>query len=241
MYQFDGRIRFSEVDSEGKLSMASLLNYFQDCSTFQSEDLGVGVEYLKEQHIVWVLSSWQIVVERYPRLGDRVKIGTIPYEFKAFMGFRNFFMTNQEGQYLAKANSLWSLLDTTAGKPTMPLESIKNSYLLGERLPMDYAPRKIAVPHGGENREPIVVKRHHLDTNHHVNNGQYVDMAMEFLPGDFVIGQMRAEYKKQAFLNDILYPYVSVNPDQYVISLTNAEGKPYVIVEFLRKEREEAC
>ena len=64
MYTFDSRIRYSETDSEGKLTMASLINYFQDCSTFQSEDLGVGLEYFRENHMVWVLSSWQIVGER---------------------------------------------------------------------------------------------------------------------------------------------------------------------------------
>ena len=42
MYTFDSRIRYSETDSEGKLTMASIINYFQDCSTFQSEDLGLG-------------------------------------------------------------------------------------------------------------------------------------------------------------------------------------------------------
>ena len=72
MYQFNGRIRYSEVDSEGKLSLESLLDYFQDCSTFHSEDLGLGVEYLKEKHMAWVLSAWQIVVERYPKLCERV-------------------------------------------------------------------------------------------------------------------------------------------------------------------------
>ena len=66
MYTFDSRIRYSETDSEGKLTMASIINYFQDCSTFQSEDLGLGVAKLRQMHLVWVLSSWQIVVERYP-------------------------------------------------------------------------------------------------------------------------------------------------------------------------------
>ena len=47
MYTFDSRVRYSETDSGGKLTMASLINYFQDCSTFQAEELGVGVEYLR--------------------------------------------------------------------------------------------------------------------------------------------------------------------------------------------------
>lgn len=237
MYLFDGRIRFTEVDSEGKLSLNALLNYFQDCSTFHSEDLGIGVDYLKENHLVWVMSSWQIVVERYPRLCEQVRIGTLPYEFKGFLGMRNFAMITTQGEYLAKANSLWSLLNTDTGKPTLPTEVMREKYVLEERLPMDYAPRKIVVPKSGESREVIVVKKHHLDTNHHVNNGQYVDMALEFLPDGFVITQMRAEYKKQAFLDDVLYPYVAVEENRYIISLTDAEGKPYVIVEFSGVEK----
>ena len=42
MYEFEGRIRYSECDDTGRLSIFSLVNYFQDCSTFQSEELGHG-------------------------------------------------------------------------------------------------------------------------------------------------------------------------------------------------------
>ena len=41
-YQWKQRIRYSEVDGERKLTIPNLVNYFQDCSTFQSEELGVG-------------------------------------------------------------------------------------------------------------------------------------------------------------------------------------------------------
>ncbi len=234
MYLFDGRIRFSEVDSDGKLTLRALLNYFQDCSTFQSEDLGVGTGYLKERHLAWVLSSWQIVVERFPRLCERVRTGTLPYELKGFVGMRNFAMLTPGGEYLAKANSFWCLLDMDTGRPAPLTEAMREGYVLEEKLPMDYAPRKIPVPEGGEGREPIVVKKHHLDTNRHVNNGQYVDMALAFLPEGFTVSQMRAEYRKQAFLDDVLHPRVAAENDRYVVSLADAEGQPYVIVEFSR-------
>lgn len=229
---FDARIRYSEIGSDGKLTLASLLNYFQDCSTFHSEDLGLGVDYLARHHLVWVLCSWQIVVDRYPGLGERVKVGTAPYEFKGFLGSRNFVMTTEDGEYLARANSLWSLLNTDTWKPAMPTGEMLEGYVLSERLEMDYAPRRIAVPEGGGEREAIVVKKHHLDTNNHVNNGRYVDMAMEFLPADFSIGQMRAEYKKQALLEDVLRPYVAGENRRLVVALNDETGKPYVIVEF---------
>jgi acyl-ACP thioesterase len=234
MYTFDGRIRFSEVDSEGRLTMSSLINYFQDCSTFQSEDLGIGVNYLKEQHRVWVLSSWQIIVEKYPMLCEHVITGTKPYDFKGFFGYRNFSMTDMEGGYYAKAASLWTLLDTDTWKPAMPSQIMYDKYAIEDKLDMEYAPRKIAVPAGGTQYEPIIVKKHNIDTNNHVNNGQYVDMAQELLPKDFVVRQMRAEYKKQAFLDDVLHPYVVEEGGRYVISMNDEQGKPYVVVEFVQ-------
>lgn len=236
MYTFESRIRYSETDSEGKLTMASLLNYFQDASTFQSEELGMGVEYLRTQHLVWVLSSWQIVVERYPKLCEKVIIGTLPYDMRGFLGYRNFAMLTEDGEYLAKANSLWSLLNTDTGKPSRVNDMIMQRYPLEEKLSMEYAPRKIEMPVGGTVMEPVVVKKHHLDTNHHVNNGQFVDMAMEYLPESFAVGQLRAEYKKQAFLNDVLLPYVVTEGDRIFVSLTDENSSPYVVVEFLRKE-----
>lgn len=236
MYTFDARIRYSETDSEGKLTLASLLNYFQDASTFHSEDLGLGVKYTQERNLAWVLSSWQIVVERYPRLCEEVVVGTHPYEFKAFTGSRNFAMFTKDGEFIAKANSLWSLLNTDTMKPALPTAEMLEKYVLEEKLSMDYAPRKITVPEGGVTEEEIVVKQHHIDTNHHVNNGQFVSMAMVYLPECFEIYQMRAEYKMQAFLNDVLFPYVAKVNDGYVIVLRNQDGKPYVIVEFLGKE-----
>lgn len=232
MYTFDSRIRYSETDSEGKLTMASLINYFQDCSTFQSEDLGLGMGYLRERHLVWVLSAWQIVVERYPALCEKVTIGTRPYSLKGFLGYRNFYMLDEKGEYIAKANSLWSLLDVDTAHPTTVPEDMMRGYRLGEKLEMDYAPRKIAVPSDGVVKEPLTVKKHHLDTNHHVNNQQFIDMAMEYLPECFTVSQVRAEYKKQAFLDDVLIPRVVGGEERIFVALEDEAGKAYATVEF---------
>ena len=46
MYTFDGRIRYSEVDRSRKLTAEKMIDYFQDCTSFQSEDLGIGLDYM---------------------------------------------------------------------------------------------------------------------------------------------------------------------------------------------------
>ena len=111
MYCFESRVRFSETDKERKLTLEAIVDYFQDCSTFQTEDLGVGFSYLLPKNLTWILSYWHIVVEESPDLGENVLIGTLPYEFRGFFGKRNFFM-EKEGRRIVKADSLWTLLDT---------------------------------------------------------------------------------------------------------------------------------
>ena len=44
-YSFQSRVRFSEIDHTEKITLPGIINYFQDCSTFQSESLGLGVDY----------------------------------------------------------------------------------------------------------------------------------------------------------------------------------------------------
>ena len=64
MYEFDSRVRYSEVDHHGTMTVPALINYFQDCSTFQSEDLGIGTTVLKEEKRAWLLSYWQVILNR---------------------------------------------------------------------------------------------------------------------------------------------------------------------------------
>lgn len=231
MYVFDARIRYSEADCENKLTLGGLLNYFQDCSTFQSEDLGLGVKYLMELGQVWALSSWQIDVERYPEIGERVKVGTLPYDFKGFIGFRNFWMEDEEGKRIAAANSVWTLLDLKSGKPVRPSQEMIEGYRIEPKIEMEYLPRKIAIPEGGEAGTELVITRHYLDTNYHVNNGQYVKIAMDYPEEDFEVRRLRAEYKKQAYLGDVFCPVVYRKEGSCVISLNDRKGEPYAVVE----------
>lgn len=237
MYQFSSRVRYSETDEQGRLSVTGILNYLQDCSTFQSEDIGLGIEYLKKTGHAWWLSSWQIVIDRYPVLGEKIIISTWPYEFKGIYGYRNFTIQDASGSYLVRANSIWFFYDLRAGRPSrIHLEDVERYGTGEERLIMDYAPRRIEVPEVYEQRKPIQVMKHHLDTNHHVNNAQYVEIVREFLPEKFQIGEMRVEYKKAAVLGDVMYPRIGRIPEGYVTSLCDGEGKPHAVI-WLREKK----
>ena len=236
-YSFNSRVRYSETGEDGRLTLPGVLNYFQDCCTFHAESIGLGGEVLKARNRAWVLSSWQVVVDEYAKMGTEIKITTVPYEFKGFMGMRNFIIEDAEGKKLAWANSNWTHLDISTGLPARLTPADTDNYVLGEKMEMDYAPRKIKLPENMIAQEAFTVQKHHLDTNHHVNNCQYVQMAMDYLPENYKIYQMRAEYKQQARLNDQICPGKAEADGVTKILLNDRNNKPYAVVEFMEKRK----
>ena len=235
MYTWNSRVRFSEIGEDKRLTLDGILNYFQDSSTFHSEDIGNGMEVVEGLKRVWVLSSWQIVVNEYPKIAERIKLGTWPYDFNRFFGGRNFIMYGEDGRVLAYANSLWTYLNSENGRPVRVEEEVVSKYQLEPKYDMKYADRKITLPEEMEEKESFPAEIYHLDTNHHVNNGQYVKMAGAYLPKGFEIAQMRAEYKKSALLGDMIYPKVAVEADKVVVSLDDEAGNAFTVVEFLKR------
>lgn len=235
MYKFHTRVRYSELDEYGTLSVGSLVDLLQDTSTFQSTDLNVGVEYLHQKHMAWMVSFWQIVIERMPQFPEEIDVVTAPYKFTPAMGYRNFSIW-KDGTPLVKANSLWVLVDLETGRPVrIPEEEMRPYSPVEEPLEMEYAPRKVAVPENLTAGEPLTVSRHHLDTNLHVNNGQYVKIALEQLPEQLEVSELRIEYRRQAVLGDVMIPYVGEDEERYVVVLNNEEGTPYAVAAFYKK------
>lgn len=234
MYYINKRVGFSEVGPDYLAKLTSILDYYQDICIAQSEELGVGAKALTDRGIGWVLSSWQVVVNRYPELHEEIIIGTAPYDFKGFLGSRNFIMKTPDGEILSVANSIWSFIDIEKLTLTRIPEDVSAVYEKHEKLEMDYAPRKIRLPENMIQCEPITALYHNLDSNNHVNNAQYISMAEDLIPEGRRTGQMRAEYRVSAKAGNLIVPYVHTDEETGIItvSLANEEGAPYAIVEF---------
>ena len=125
------------------------------------------------------------------------------------------------------------------GKPAKPTPEMLEKYVLEPRMEMEYAPRKIRIPEGLREGEPVTVRAHHLDVNHHVNNGQFVRIAMDSLGSSFQVRQLRAEYKKQVMLGEVLIPCTAALEDgKSVVVLKDDKGVVCCAVELCEAERE---
>ena len=100
---------------------------------------------------------------------------------------------------------------------------------------MNYKDRRIILPkEGGKAFAPIQIMRADIDYNRHVNNANYIRMAMELLPEDYIIKDLRVEYRVAAKLGDVLIPTVFEIENGSIIELAIG-SEASALVEFTSK------
>ena len=238
MYTYNTKVGFSQVDTDRLMRIDAMTALFQDVTCFQGEDIGNGFALLEPRQQAWILNSWQIEVKRFPAFNECITVGTFPTSFKGFIGNRNFVIKDADGEIIVMANSIWTFMDMAKMRPARVDEEFISKYTLEEPLPMDYSARKILLPDTAEasdwavaEKEAVKVQEYHLDSNMHVNNGQYVQIASAYLPGDIRFNRMRVEYRNQARLGDVMVPVVYTKENTCMVALCDTENKPYAVIE----------
>ena len=239
MYTLESRVRYSECDEHGNLALVSLINYLQDCTTFHSEEIARGVDYMKQRGIAWLIAAWQIEIRRLPRFCEQIRVSTWCHTMARTLATRNFVISDLEGHELVRADSLWFVFDFAAKRPIR----VPNDQLvyLSDEEPLDMPPTKRRLPVEGEGHptSPIVVSEVHLDTNGHVNNAQYLNMAVSALSelaGDegirttADIGRICVQYKRQARAGDTIVPSVHGQAGHRTIVLGDDTQDPFAVV-----------
>ena len=77
------------------------------------------------------------------------------------------------------------------------------------------------------------MKEHHLDTNRHVNNAQYISMAIDALRSQGQIVDARrifVQYKRMALLGDTIVPRVHEQDGSWVVDLADEKGDTFAVV-----------
>ena len=239
MYTLESRVRYSECDEHGNLSLLSLINYLQDCTTFHSEEVGRGVSYTAERGQAWLIAAWQIEIARLPHFCDRISVDTWCHAMGRTLARRNFVIRDEAGEQLVRADSLWFVYDFARQRPVR-ITPEQHVYLSYEE-PLDMPPTERRLPVEGDYQvaPQIVVSEMHLDTNRHVNNAQYLGMAVNALAAlsddkngiqTTDIERICVQYKRQALLGDVIEPRVHRDGRICTVDLTDPTGDTFSVV-----------
>ena len=240
MYSFTSHVRYSEVDENWRLTIPALIDYLQDCSTFQSDLLGMGPEHIASTKLAWMLSAWKIEIRELPRFNDEIVVSTWATGFKGLRASRNFTVRRAgdatDAGPIVRADSSWFMFDSNKGRPVRTPENESAPYLADAEkdapLDMPAIPHVVRIEDEGEPLVPVQVTAAHLDTNHHVNNAQYVAIALEALGERMPAAPLTLDvhYSQAAKLGDVIYPHLHEQDGALTVTLDNADGKHYAIV-----------
>ncbi len=234
MFQFKSKVRYSEIDQKGNLNIVSLINYLQDCAAFHSESIGHGLYQLNDNSQGWYITSWQLKIHSLPGYASNITISTWPYDMKGMIAKRNFIVENEAKERLVSADSIWVLMNIEKGHPERIPDEAISAYNIEPPLSEEWKGRRIALFEKDSFFEAgkLTVEPVHLDTNHHMNNAYYVEIARDVLPKDKKIFGIRVEYKQPAVLGDTICVRMSEKDLCYQVLLENPEGKLFSAVEF---------
>jgi len=162
-----------------------------------------------------------VEIIRVPEYKENLTVTTSVYGMKPMFGFRNTFIYDSEGKPCYRTWSMGAFVDKSAGKLKRVDDVTIASMTLDPQLEMNYKDRRIMLPkEGGDVLDSIKVLRADIDYNKHMNNANFVRMAMELLPENFKIQGLRVEYRVAAKLGDVLIPTIYKIEGGFIISLS---------------------
>ncbi|QAT41965.1 acyl-[acyl-carrier-protein] thioesterase [Aminipila luticellarii] len=235
MYTYNDRIKISETDKRRNWTLPAIVDAMQNCVMFQLEDLGVGLDFFDEQNKVLVVAGWQVKIFKLPKLFDKITVGTQVYGYKAATGLRHCMIWNDAGELVIASHSIGVFVDPQTGRPIKTSPEEWQKYDVNPDTPCSsilFQDRRISLPQHFEIAEEFDVNIHHLDVNNHMNNGQYVRIAYNYLPEDFAVSEFRVEYKRQATLGDRILVKLSRQEHIFCVVLCDPENIPFAVVEF---------
>ena len=230
MYSLKYKVTTSTCDSEGRLKLYSALQMMQDCSEMWIDSEPGVKEYFAAQNMAQLLASRQVEIIRVPEYKEELTVTTSVYGMKPMFGFRNTYIYDAEGKPCYKTWSMGAFVDKANGKLKRVDDATIASMTLEPQLEMNYGDRRIILPReGGEAQEPYKALRADIDYNKHMNNANYVRIAMELLPEGFEVKCLRVEYRVAAKLGDVLVPVVYNVEGRFIVAISVGDDVSAII------------
>lgn len=233
MYKLHHQLRFSDVDSAGYLSPAGAARLTQDCAMFQLNESGRFKDFFQRHQLGCFLVAKQMIFERMPRFNEQVTIETWISSCRNFYGQRNTILRDAEGNPCVICTETGAFVSRSTGKPFVVPAEESADVVSGEPYPMEYAPRRIAVPQDAEFEElertrvfPMM-----LDMNQHLNSTFGLELVMKHVTVPY--HQLRGEYRAQAELGaTLVVDRCMLSDGRCLLRLHNGAGTLFTVHEF---------
>ena len=235
IWQEETKLRLSDFDQYGHFRDEALLQMLESAGSHHSDYANDSVIAGSQTGIVWLLSEWRIKITRRPESTDTLHISTWARgKAPAAMIYRDFIVSDEQGQELIRAEATFVLLDTVNGRLTRITEELFRAYQPREQTVFDDKPGRLLAPEDPQAECRIALRRSDIDYNNHVHNTRYLDLAREALPEELLQKQfsgIRIVYSKAVTLKDEVTAQYTARDGVSTVAIL-ANGTASAVVEF---------
>lgn len=246
IFKKEYKINIFNVDSDHICKFSSLVDFLWDIVISQSDSLGETNEGFVHNQCIWVLLKYDITIYEYPKFKDTITVDTKVIGAKKFYGYRQNTIKNSEGKVIGEVFSTAILIDFENRRPMRISSEQGEVYGLNGELhevpPLDDIP-KIKKEDYLKN---YPVRYSDIDSNGHVNNVKYMEMAIDTLPrsilNEYKIFNIKVLFKKETTDGDTLHIASEVIEDENspittLHNITSNDGKLLSKLQFIWKKK----
>lgn len=234
--EYDFVIDYDFVDKNNKLTNKGFLKYLCDAGSKHSNEAGYGLNDFEKTHLVWLVLNWKIEIYRRPKTDEKIHLITWSSGAEKVCSYRDYKMFDEQNNLIAIATSKWALFDLVKGSLAKVTKEITDAYNTREDRVFDENNFKLVEPNSEVLNEYLYkIMRRDIDTNKHVHNTNYLDIANEVLPEDIYenvdFKHVEVMYKHQALLGDTLKVSYFKSEYEHIIVIKNStNGKLNCII-----------
>ena len=196
-------IGVQDCGNGGLIKNRAFLENMSDTATVHGNLVGETIEALAQKQLAWVITHWKLQVLSRVKYTDTITVRTWSRKYNPAFADRDYSVFDAQGKMIAKATSVWMILNTRRNFPQR----------IGPELMDVYRsePDEVSFPgFAFENvtqlkpdfvsTVPFTVPRSMIDYNRHVHNSAYLDIALEALPeelDDTSFNNVEITYKRE--------------------------------------------
>lgn len=219
-------VTLPDVGENNSLTNKGILKMLQEIACAHSDSLGFSVNESTATGVAWIILNWKLEVFSRPAWNTKLKINTWSSKHTLISFYRDFEILDANNNLVAIATSKWILFDFNNNKIAKITEEMENRYTHLDKHVFDVAmPEKLKEPENSKLITEYTVCRRDIDTNHHVNNLNYLDFAYEVIPDNLFFNSnfknVEIMYKSEAKLGDTLCLFYGKQDKYSFITIKN--------------------
>lgn len=233
-YSYDFRVNYSDVDENNQTTNRGFLRLMQEIAGIHSGILGYGVNDIPKTSLAWIVLNWKLKVYTRPPVNTKLVINTWTNAKNSLFMYRNFEVLDENKNLIAKAISKWVIYDINKKHVSRFNEDLKKKSLgFNKVLFEEECNEKLKEPENSKFVMDYLVLRRDIDTNHHVNNLNYLDYSLEAIPENYNFQNVEIMYKNEAKLYDTISVfYKLVNNEHFVTIKNKINNDIHAIIKF---------